>query len=206
MDAFRQFARRATRAAHDRVDGHPLIVALMRRPLTTERYGLLLKLFARIWPRLETVYDAPAIRAALPAAGARRRAPDLAVDLDRLGLGVAAVRTPSGDAFAVHGAAYAFGWLYALEGARLGGAMIARMISEDLGLSRDTGAAFFAGGDATPFHAALSAAAAAVVTAEDEAAFRRGADAAFALILSHCDEAFAGAKGLVDNAAQTCNV
>lgn len=206
MDAFRQFAREATRAAHDRVDGHPLMRALMRRPLTAERYRALLGLFAPIWPRLEAVYDAPAIREALPDAGVRRRAPALAADLDRLGAAAdAAAARADAQPLAAPSPAYAFGWLYALEGARLGGAMIARMVADDLGLDSQDGAAFFAGGDAAAFRAALAAAAERVATAEDEIAFRAGADAAFAVIAEHCDQILASRSGSFDNADQTCN-
>lgn len=200
MDTFRQFARESTRAAHDRVDGHPLMRALMQRPLTPERYRALLGLFAQIWPRLEAVYDAPAIRKALPDAGQRRRAPALAADLDRLGAARHAAAARAVAAAPAASPAYAFGWLYALEGSRLGGAMIARMVADDLDLDAQNGAAFFAGGDPEPFRAALAAAAAHVATPADEIAFRAGADAAFALIADHCDQALVTREGLFDSA------
>lgn len=77
---------------------------------------------------------------------ARRKAPLLALDLQRLGRADAALAAlPRCDALpATHTLARALGCAYVLEGATLGGQVVRRHLERSLALGPDDGAAYFA--------------------------------------------------------------
>lgn len=111
--------RSATRAKHDRVDA-----AFGRFDLTDRfSYGRFLTAHARALPAVEA---AIAACEAIPAFA--RRTELLARDLAEIGLSMPAplaLAPPESEAAA-------FGALYVIEGSRLGGAILARQVSDDL--------------------------------------------------------------------------
>jgi len=75
--------------------------------------------------------------------GARRKTAHLAADLQWLGHSELASLPRCGELPPLPGAAAAFGCLYVLEGATLGGRIIARHLAGTLGFSADSGASYF---------------------------------------------------------------
>jgi heme oxygenase (biliverdin-IX-beta and delta-forming) len=141
-----------TAAQHERVEA---LLALDGPPLTRARYATVVSELRALYAPLERALfarldaDVPAgwrLPAFVPSD--RRKLPLLDRDLAALSLG-----TPPDAPVAVLPAVAtvpaALGALYVLEGATLGGRVIARRLA-DLGLAPATGAAYFAGyGDAT---------------------------------------------------------
>lgn len=137
--AARLHLRDATRLLHERVEAS---VDLPARTRTRAGYRALLAALLGLHAPLERRL------AALdwPSAGldfeARRKAPLLAADLRALGVDPDAV--PQRPLWpAVDGLAAGFGCLYVLEGATLGGQIIAREVERTLGLGPGSGASFF---------------------------------------------------------------
>lgn len=110
--------RQATGAAHERVDAAFSTLGLADRA----HYAAFLRAHARALPAAERVM------AAVPLAREIAfRTPLLTADLADLD-----VAPPAPLAFDVAGEARAWGVLYVVEGSRLGGAMLARMVPEGL--------------------------------------------------------------------------
>jgi heme oxygenase len=137
--------RQATRVVHDRLE---LALPLCDRNLTLPRYVRILEAFYTFYAPLEP-HLAPALGLDSVALelSAREKAPLLAADLRVLGHAPAAVlalpRCPSLPTVALP--SQAMGTLYVLEGATLGGQIIARHLRSTLDLDVSNGAAFFAG-------------------------------------------------------------
>lgn len=135
--------RQHTRIEHARLEDRLDIFTRLQgrdeyRALLIRMYGLYDPLEARL---LEAGH-----RHALPLdLAARRKAPLLERDLAVLGLDpVARAAIPRCAALPVlDSAAAALGCLYVLEGATLGGQLIARHLDRHLGIGTDTGGAFF---------------------------------------------------------------
>jgi heme oxygenase len=129
--------REATKAAHRRLDHHPLLAALPSPGLTLEGYGRALAALHGAHGAIESVLAEFA-----PAALFPRRLPDLESDLAVLGLDplplTVAVPQPGDDAGLL-------GMLYVIEGSHLGGAVIAKRLAASLpaGAAR----AFFSGAE-----------------------------------------------------------
>jgi heme oxygenase len=117
-------------------------IGLADAGLTRERYiAILQRLYgfhAGIEPRLAVAMEDEAFLAP------RRRLPDLARDLTALGAGtgVDRIATFSGGPAPGDGAA-ALGTLYVLEGSRLGGRAVSRLLEEKLGLRDGSGYSYF---------------------------------------------------------------
>lgn len=138
-----------TRAAHDAIEANPKLQRLLAPDYTRAEYADLL---ARLLPfhlgverQIENWLIAE--RAVLHLAR-RRKASLLRADLSALGCS-----EPTTPAFAeplAQDAASAWGVLYVMEGASLGGRVILKHIQASLGVSADHGAAYYAGyGEAT---------------------------------------------------------
>jgi len=135
--------RQHTRIEHARLEDRLDIFTRLQgrdeyRALLIRMYGLYGPLEARL---LEVGH-----RHALPLdVAARRKAPLLERDLAVLGLdSMARAAIPRCAALpALDSAVTALGCLYVLEGATLGGQLIARHLERHLGIGTDTGAAFF---------------------------------------------------------------
>lgn len=111
--------RAATRDAHERVDRGFARFDLAR----PDHYRAFLQAHARALLPLETALEEAGAQALLPDWFERRRAPALIADLQELGAGPS---PPPAEPPRVGGAAQVWGVLYALEGARLGGRVLAR--------------------------------------------------------------------------------
>jgi heme oxygenase len=137
--------RAATRELHERAEGQ-LAPLLVGPGVTAERVRAALGALHGFHAPLE-----PQLRAAMAAAGAPfaliDRTHRIARDLAALGAAPDDIaRLPRcRDLPALRGAADAAGCLYVLEGAQLGGQVIARELARRLGIGRDRGASFFAG-------------------------------------------------------------
>ncbi|WP_440995378.1 biliverdin-producing heme oxygenase [Arhodomonas sp. SL1] len=140
--------RRQTAPAHRRLECHPLLGALLRRELTCDRYTTILGMFYRYYRALEPALAMWAGDPRLLRAGYRYRprAPLLREDLSALGRGQGRAGPPkdalpgtppldSGDA--------ALGVLYVIEGATMGGRVIAPRLRETLGVRRERGGSYF---------------------------------------------------------------
>ena len=135
--------RQHTRIEHARLEDRLDIFTRLQgrdeyRALLIRLYGLYEPLEARL---LEASH-----RHAIPLdVVARRKAPLLERDLAVLGLDpIARAAIPRCTALpAIDSAATALGCLYVLEGATLGGQLIARHLDRHLGIGPDTGGAFF---------------------------------------------------------------
>jgi heme oxygenase len=135
-----QLLRDATGALHAQVERH---LPLMSPTLTVDQYRDTLARFYQLYVPLE---DAVARAGGEGAAEFVRKAPRLAQDLHALGLPPAAVAPlPPGLLPVLASPAAAVGARYVMEGAALGGQLIARHVSARLGLTPATGLAFFTG-------------------------------------------------------------
>ena len=129
-----QALKAATAAHHERLERRVDIAARLRsraayRDLLERFYGFYRPLEERLAPYGETVELRP-------------KAPLLARDIEALGGDVDALpqasRLPPTDSLTE-----ALGVLYVLEGATLGGAVIAKLAQRQLGVARECGGAFF---------------------------------------------------------------
>ena len=136
--------RHATRELHERIEQ---ALDLLAPGLSPERYRALLERFhgliAPFEARLALVGGWEGIGIDLDE---RRKAPLLVRDLRALGLADADIeRLPRcGDLPAVSTLADGMDCLYVLEGSTLGGQVISRHVHEALGISAESGGAFFA--------------------------------------------------------------
>lgn len=137
--------RRATADAHARLEQQ---LNLMTPELSLTRYRGVLVAFYGYWGPLETLLErrAAELRPAFPL---RPRAELLRRDLKALGLSrVQLAELPRCTAFPrVQRLEEVAGCLYVLEGARLGGQVVAGFLRRRFGLDSACGAAFFSGND-----------------------------------------------------------
>jgi len=136
-----QRLRESTRADHLRLEG---VLNLLDPELTRDQYGRVLVAFHEFHEPLEAQFRryhraaSPALDFELPG-----RTPLLMADLAVLGKSaVAHDRAPLPEIRTLSEFA---GRLYVVEGAALGGQVLARHLAERWGLGRDSGAAFFSG-------------------------------------------------------------
>lgn len=135
--------RAATASSHRRLE---------KRLGVTERFGKLTgyrEHLERMWgfcSALEASLHVKSFEGALPDYEARRKLPLLAGDL--MALGIPASRISSlprcSEMPEPSGAAFAFGCVYVLEGATLGGRTLLPLVEERLGFNADHGASYLA--------------------------------------------------------------
>lgn len=149
LSDIRRQLRDATHAEHVRLNRHPLLAGLTRPGYSLATYQLVLRAYHLFYQRLEAAID-QALAAGLCAFAyaPRRKLPWLVADLQHFGLDPAVDRMaagilPSWPAFTDAG--QVFGALYTIEGSSLGGMVIARHLSDNLGLGPVSGARFFTG-------------------------------------------------------------
>jgi heme oxygenase len=142
--------RQATRSAHDRIER---ALPLFDRSLTRGRYVRVLQAFYGFYAPLEPLCEREAGPAGVALElTARTKAPLLAADLALLGHTEGDIQAlPSCRALPrVTLPSQAMGVFYVLEGATLGGQIIAQRLRQSLGIAAGSGGAFFAGyGDRT---------------------------------------------------------
>jgi heme oxygenase (biliverdin-IX-beta and delta-forming) len=170
IPGLRAVLRDATRAAHHRIDHHPVLVPLLRPGLSWAQYLLVLQVFLSFYDTLQ-----PRLTIALErlpdALGGYILADRIAwLQQDLLDLADKAdAGADSSDAASVASVDHAglaklrwvlptltqapalVGALYVVEGSALGGLVIAKQLHATLGVDANRGARFFNGwGDATP--------------------------------------------------------
>jgi heme oxygenase len=136
--------RQATRASHEAIEKH---VDVLRPNVSSIEYRHLLGRFYGFYAPLELrMTQVAGLNAACPDYAERRKTARLEQDLCALGLSVDAVaRLPRCTELpALDTVADALGCLYVTEGATLGGAIISRHVFTVLGVTAETGGAFFA--------------------------------------------------------------
>ena len=124
FSGFAERLREATRPAHRALDHHPLLAPLTRSPLAVADYANALAALHGPHAAIERL-----LRGFAPAAEFPARLPDLEIDLEMLGckpFPLAAVVPEFEEP------AQRIGAMYVIEGANLGGALIARLMSESL--------------------------------------------------------------------------
>lgn len=140
--------RAATRLAHKDMEGVPALVRLLARDLTEEEYVAVLReagaFYLGLTLRIETTL-ASNLAAHDFLDGARLQA--LAADLAYFGIHEL-LPAPAATLPVLTGEAAAVGALYMVEGSDLGGRVIARHLSDSLGLTPQTGGRFYGGHDA----------------------------------------------------------
>lgn len=174
--------KRETQAEHAAIEQR---VDLPRRMSSADAYG---RLLARFWGFYAPIEDRLAARPEWDRCGIdlrpRLKAPVLARDLRALGwpAGVLAALPRCRDLPPLDSFARALGCLYVLEGATLGGQLIAREARRSLGLSAERGCAFFLsyGESVGPMWRAFRGLLAQAAAEADDAAIVCGARATFA--------------------------
>ena len=133
--------KESTRSRHDALES---VVDVMNRMFTLDDYGELLGKFYRFYSVVEPKLPVDGLREAGFDAETRRKTPLLERDLGNLGTldsiksCVPWTNTPKTDSVAE-----AFGSVYVMEGATLGGQVISRHLKQHLGITPDNGGAFF---------------------------------------------------------------
>lgn len=143
--------RQATARAHARVESR---LGIMRADLTLSAYRQLLTAFYRIYQPLEPLIANASGGEFCGNLPGRQRTAYLLQDLAALGMAAqeisAITDTPHLPPLPTR--AHALGAMYVTEGATLGGQFIARHVRAQVGLSPETGLAFFTGGGIEPSH------------------------------------------------------
>ncbi len=135
--------RRETEALHRALETD---LDLLAPALNIARYTAVLRAFHGYYAALEPRLSVLAVQASLEGFALRERTPRLASDLAALG-----VRTHAGEPAApvplpeLSSVEHLAGCLYVIEGAALGGQIIARALKQRLGLTPAHGCAFFSG-------------------------------------------------------------
>jgi heme oxygenase len=135
-----------TRSAHSRLERDPLSRQLVSPALSRGYYTEVLEVYYGLYAPMEARLCAAADWAALGFdMGRRRKEPMLRADLAHLGRNDAQVAALPRclDLPWVPDLHAALGCMYVLEGATLGGQLIARHVGGALGLAPDAGASFF---------------------------------------------------------------
>lgn len=133
--------KEATREQHDALE---TVVDVMNKTFTTDDYKGLLKKFYRYYSAIEPTLPAAHLLAEGFDIEQRRKKPLLEKDLEALGtLAEAQGLAQWTDVPNVRSVASAFGSIYVMEGATLGGQVITRQLKQNLGITPDSGGAFF---------------------------------------------------------------
>lgn len=140
-----QQLKHETRAQHEQIER---VVDLAARFRSREGYRAVLARFYGFYVPLEAALaGVEGLALALDDLVTRWKADRLTRDLVALGLpaGELAALPRCADLPALPAVAHAFGCLYVLEGATLGGQLITRQVTTSLGVTPEYGAAFFSG-------------------------------------------------------------
>lgn len=145
----RQRLRAATHDIHVRLDHHPLLAGITKPGYPMASYQQVLLGYFYLYLMLEKAITTAIAREALDFDyQARLKLPWINADLKYLGLEtLAAEHFPRHGIgpFVINNAAQLAGTLYAIEGATLGGQVIARHVAKNMGLTSSAGARFFNG-------------------------------------------------------------
>jgi heme oxygenase len=135
--------KEATREQHEGLEN---TVNVMDQMFSPADYKKLLCKFYRFYSAIEPRIDRLDLSASGYDFNERRKLPKLEADLKSLGIFEEAKELPRWEGLpALENNAQAFGSLYVMEGATLGGQLINRHLKEHLGISAENGGAFFNG-------------------------------------------------------------
>jgi heme oxygenase (biliverdin-IX-beta and delta-forming) len=134
--------KEATREQHEHLEE---VVGVMEAAFNREDYGRLLTKFYKFYSSLEPRFDAAGLRVHGYDLDARRKVPSIESDLKSLGIfdKIAGSAGTWLDVPDVASPAEAFGALYVIEGATLGGQIITRHLKQNLGVTFENGGSFF---------------------------------------------------------------
>ena len=134
--------KEATRTQHENLEN---TVDVMNNMFSLDNYKTLLTKFYRFYAAIEPKVAANDLLSAGFDVSARRKLPLLEKDLTALGIfeNVQKETAPWTDLPALDSTAKAFGSLYVMEGATLGGQIIMRHLKQHLDLTPENGGAFF---------------------------------------------------------------
>ncbi|RDB42315.1 hypothetical protein DU490_13495 [Halomonas sp. DQ26W] len=134
VPAVAQALRYSTRSAHQRLDRHPLLQQLVRPGLSRASYTASLLALYRPQAQLEAGVTVSAVRLGLASGEAAPAPPRLPLlEADLCGLGAVFCLPDSSEAREAGSSAALVGLRYVLDGSRLGGQVIARLVVERLG-------------------------------------------------------------------------
>ena len=133
--------KESTRSQHEALES---VVDVMNKTFSREDYRALLMKFYRFYSAMEPRLPADALAVEGFDVGPRLKLPMLVKDLQTLGaLDAARELPPLTDLPATETVGQAFGSIYVMEGATLGGQLITRHLKEHLGVTPEDGGAFF---------------------------------------------------------------
>ncbi|MGQ0540752.1 MAG: biliverdin-producing heme oxygenase [Blastocatellia bacterium] len=133
--------KEATREQHEALEN---VVDVMNRTFSLEDYKQLIAKFYRFYSAIEPTLPAEELRQAGFDVEARRKTPLLEQDLQHLGeMEYSEQNLPFTSIPILNTAAKAFGSIYVMEGATLGGQVIMRQLEAHLGITPENGGAFF---------------------------------------------------------------
>lgn len=131
----------ATREQHEALEN---VVDLMNRTFSVDDYKQLIAKFYRFYSAIEPTLPSEELKDAGFDVEARRKTPLLKRDLEQLGTPeFMEQNTPFTSIPVLDTVAKAFGGIYVMEGATLGGQVIMRQLREHLGITPENGGAFF---------------------------------------------------------------
>lgn len=139
----------AIRPLHDEAEGRGPLSTIMDGTITREGYThALLRLYGFIAPLEAGLSRHEGLAATGLDMASRRRLPHLLQDLAHMGIGPAQVaRTPVFPGpFGRGSLPEAMGFLYLLEGSRMGGLLLAEKLGEQFGYTETAGATYFSSG------------------------------------------------------------
>lgn len=133
--------KEATRDQHEALEN---VVDVMSSTFTRDDYIGLITKFYTFYAAIEPTLPAASLATAGFDIGPRSKTKMLERDLKYLGAFETAVSTPAwADIPKLDTTARAFGSIYVMEGATLGGQLITRQLKENLGITPENGGAFF---------------------------------------------------------------
>jgi heme oxygenase len=141
--------RRATHAAHVRINHHSYLAGLVKPGYPLAKYQALLAMYCEFYGAIEEQIETFLARHNAPFAyGSRRKHPWLLEDLAHFRMDIqdgkwSPPQLPPQSTLDDMGAL--IGTLYVIEGATLGGQVISRHLQNQMGLGATTGARFFNG-------------------------------------------------------------
>lgn len=124
----------ATQQTHDRLDKRIMAGDIFA---STENFARFLRVQSRFHRDIDALYDKPELAVLIPELAARRRFPLIAQDLQDLN---AALPEHVGKLNGNTAIPEALGWLYVAEGSNIGGTVLFKMASKQLGLGAEHGA------------------------------------------------------------------
>lgn len=133
--------KQSTREQHEALES---VVDVMSKTFTLDDYKSLLTKFYRFYSAVEPKLPVDGLLQAGFDIAPRRKTPLLERDLAALGILDQVRAVPAWQGVpAIDGVAAAFGGIYVIEGATLGGQLIKRQLKESLDVTEENGGAFF---------------------------------------------------------------